>query len=201
MNLKIRAFQGIEAESNGDFSYSYSTKAIPSGDFEVKVGGITKEITIQPKEISGSTSGLTSGSTSGSNSGSNSGSISGSNSGSISGSNSEYSPTKPSSVETKKTSTQSKETSDSTSVSSAVGSPSVKTGSSLEPTTSKTLEEKGVSGASNLNKNLEEKNTQKQPSGEGAQKSKSSHQFVDPFYLLAGLGAGILIFIMYSMKK
>ena len=193
VNLKIRAFQGIEAESNGDFSYSYSTKAIPSGDFEVKVGGITKEITIQPKEISGSTSGLTSSSISGS--------TSGSNSGSISGSNSEYSPTKPSSVETKKTTTQSKETSDSTSVSSAVGSPSVKTGSSLEPTTSKTLEEKGVSGASNLNKNLEEKNTQKQPSGEGAQKSKSSHQFVDPFYLLAGLGAGILIFIMYSMKK
>ena len=78
VNLKIRAFQGIEADSNGDFSYSYSTKAIPSGDFEVKVGGITKEITIQPKEISGSTSGLTSGSISGSASGSTSGSTSGS---------------------------------------------------------------------------------------------------------------------------
>ena len=57
MNLKITAFQGIEADSNGDFSYSYNTKAIPSGDFEIKVGGITKEITIQPKETSGSTSG------------------------------------------------------------------------------------------------------------------------------------------------
>ena len=56
VNLKITAFQGIEADSNGDFSYSYNTKAVPSGDFEIKVGDITKEVTIQPEETSGSTS-------------------------------------------------------------------------------------------------------------------------------------------------
>ena len=51
VNLKITAFQRIKADSNGDFSYSYNTKAVPPGDFEIKVGGITKEITIKPKEI------------------------------------------------------------------------------------------------------------------------------------------------------
>ena len=55
VNLKITAFQGIEADSNGDFIYSYNTTAIPPGDFEMKVGGITKGITVQPKEIAGST--------------------------------------------------------------------------------------------------------------------------------------------------
>ncbi len=51
VNLKITAFQGIKADSNGNFSYSYNTKAVPPGDFEIKVGGITKEITIKPKGI------------------------------------------------------------------------------------------------------------------------------------------------------
>ena len=42
VNLKIKASQGIEADSNGNFSYSYNTKSIPPGDFEINVGGITK---------------------------------------------------------------------------------------------------------------------------------------------------------------
>ncbi len=51
VNLKITAFKGIKADSNGNFSYSYNTTAVPPGNFEVKVGGITKEITLRPKEI------------------------------------------------------------------------------------------------------------------------------------------------------
>ena len=51
VNLKIRASQGIKADSNGNFSYSYDTTAVPPGNFEVKIGDITKEITLKPKEI------------------------------------------------------------------------------------------------------------------------------------------------------
>lgn len=50
VNLKIKASQGIEADSNGDFSYSYDTKSIPTGDFEISVGGI-KKLAILPKEV------------------------------------------------------------------------------------------------------------------------------------------------------
>jgi len=193
VNLKIKAFQGIEADSKGDFSYSYNTKSIPPGGFEVNVGGITKEINVQPKEISGPSS---TGSFSGSSStGSSSGSSS-TDSSSTGSSSTESSP-----VETEKTSIQPKDTSSSTSVSSLVGSSSVKTGSSIEPTTSKTLGEKGVSEASTLDKTLEEKDAQKQLSGEGVQVSKSSKPLVDKFYLLAGIVAGILILIVYSRRK
>ncbi|MFZ2498125.1 TIGR04279 domain-containing protein [Methanosarcina sp.] len=55
VKLKITAFQGIEADSKGDFSYCYSTKSTPPGNFEVNAGGITKEITILPEEYSDST--------------------------------------------------------------------------------------------------------------------------------------------------
>ena len=51
VNLKITAFQKIKADSNGNFSYSYNTTAVPPGNFEVKVGDITKEITLRPEEI------------------------------------------------------------------------------------------------------------------------------------------------------
>ena len=51
VNLKITAFQKIKADSNGNFSYSYDTTAVPPGNFEVKVGDITKEITLRPQEI------------------------------------------------------------------------------------------------------------------------------------------------------
>ena len=51
VNLKITASQGIRADSNGNFSYSYNTTAVPPGNFEIKVGGVTKEITLRPREI------------------------------------------------------------------------------------------------------------------------------------------------------
>jgi PKD repeat protein len=50
VNLKITASQNIQADSNGNFSYSYNTTAVPPGNFEVKVGNIAKEITLGPKE-------------------------------------------------------------------------------------------------------------------------------------------------------
>ncbi|MGI5945315.1 MAG: hypothetical protein ACOX7X_11355, partial [Methanosarcina flavescens] len=54
VNLKIKAFQKIKADSNGELGYSYNTKAIPPGDFEIKVGEITKTVTIKSGENSGS---------------------------------------------------------------------------------------------------------------------------------------------------
>jgi hypothetical protein len=42
--------QEIEVDSDGSFSYEYNTKSIPAGDFEVEVGGITKQIELQPAE-------------------------------------------------------------------------------------------------------------------------------------------------------
>ena len=50
VNLKIKAFQKIKADPNGNFSYFYDTKSVPTGDFEVKVGDVTKKITIKPEE-------------------------------------------------------------------------------------------------------------------------------------------------------
>ncbi|WP_052727836.1 PKD domain-containing protein [Methanosarcina vacuolata] len=50
VDLKITASQTIQADSNGNFSYSYNTTAIPPGNFEVKVGDVTKEITLRSKE-------------------------------------------------------------------------------------------------------------------------------------------------------
>jgi len=50
VNLKITAVQQIKADSNGDFSYSYNTKAVPPGDFDISVGGVEKKITIQQKK-------------------------------------------------------------------------------------------------------------------------------------------------------
>ena len=52
VNLKITAVQQIEADSDGDFSYSYNTKAVPPGDFEISVGGVKKKVTIQQGKTS-----------------------------------------------------------------------------------------------------------------------------------------------------
>jgi len=52
VNLKITAVQQIKANSDGDFSYSYNTKAVPPGDFEISVGGVKKKITIQQEKTS-----------------------------------------------------------------------------------------------------------------------------------------------------
>ncbi len=49
VNLKITAFKKIKADSNGNFSYSYNTTAVPPGNFEVKIGEVTKEITLRPE--------------------------------------------------------------------------------------------------------------------------------------------------------
>lgn len=50
VNLKITAVQQIKADSKGDFSYSYNTKAVPPGDFDISVGGVKKKVTIQQKK-------------------------------------------------------------------------------------------------------------------------------------------------------
>lgn len=49
VNLKITAVQQIKADSSGDFSYSYNTKAVPPGDFKINVGGVTKQVTLKDK--------------------------------------------------------------------------------------------------------------------------------------------------------
>lgn len=60
VDLKITAVQQVKADSDGDFSYSYNTKAVPPGDFEVKVGGTKKKITLHQKETSAVMSGYSS---------------------------------------------------------------------------------------------------------------------------------------------
>lgn len=55
VNLKITAVQRVKADSNGDFSYSYNTKSVPPGDFEVSVGGITKKVALQQEKTSATT--------------------------------------------------------------------------------------------------------------------------------------------------
>ncbi|WP_410508138.1 hypothetical protein RSJ42_15330 [Methanosarcina hadiensis] len=52
VNLKITAVQRVKADSDGDFSYSYNTKSVPPGDFEVSVGGIKKKVTLQQGKTS-----------------------------------------------------------------------------------------------------------------------------------------------------
>ncbi|MHC1756354.1 MAG: hypothetical protein AB9861_13150 [Methanosarcina sp.] len=56
VNLKITAVQQIKADSDGDFSYSYNTKAVPPGDFEISVGGVKKKVTLQQGKTSASAS-------------------------------------------------------------------------------------------------------------------------------------------------
>ena len=189
VNLKITAFQEIEADSNGDFSYSYNTKAVPSGDFEIKVGSVSKKVTIQPEE----TSDLTSDSSS-----ANSYPAKTEFSPSAETESSLFSPeTEPSlSPETKPS--LSPETKPSLQR-LAFSSPETKP--SLEPTDSETPEENNDSEVLTPEKNLEEKNIQAQPSKKDTNKSEFLRLFVDEFYLLAGVGAAILILIIYSRRK
>ncbi len=58
VNLKITAFQGIKADSKGNFRYCYETKSIPPGNFEVNAGGIKKCITVLPVECPGPTNSM-----------------------------------------------------------------------------------------------------------------------------------------------
>jgi hypothetical protein len=158
VDLRITAFQGIKADSKGDFSYSYNTKAVPCGDFEIKVGDIKKKVTIQPESNSDSTS----------------------HSSSIS-----WSPGKTgysSSKENKSALLTENKT-------------------SKEPTASAILEEKNGSKTLTPEKDLEEKKIQAHPSEKSTQKSEFFTSFVDKFYLLIGMGAAILILIIYSRRK
>ncbi|MDP4197101.1 MAG: hypothetical protein Q8940_18765 [Bacteroidota bacterium] len=190
VDLKITAFQGIKADSNGDFSYSYNTKAVPSGDFEIQVGDITKKVTIQPEANSDSTS---------------------------HSSSTSLSSVKTGSSSSKETESSLSPNSDSTSDSSSSSLSSAKTESSLskenksalltenktsrESTASATLEEKNDSKILIPDKDLEEKKNQTHPSEKNTQKSEFFVSLVDKFYLLIGMGAAILILILYSRRK
>ncbi len=48
VKLKITAFQKMEVDSEGSFSYTYDSKSMPSGSFEINVGGIAKQVELQP---------------------------------------------------------------------------------------------------------------------------------------------------------
>ncbi len=157
VNLKVTAFQEIEADSDGEFSYSYSTKAIPSGDFELKVGGMTKIVTIKSEEASGSIS--------------------------------DSSSNDPFSTDTSSKDTSSKDTS--------VADPL----SPVKQTTSETVNEKGVSESSNSDEKLVREDNQTKLSGKTAPVSESHKTVIEKFYLIAGMGMGLLILILYSRRK
>lgn len=183
VDLKITAFQGIESDSNGDFSYSYNTKAVPSGDFEIKVGDITKKVTIQPEGNSDSTSDSSSTSL-------------------PSAKKVTIQPEGNSDSTSYSSSTSSSSTKTGSSLSKENGStllPENKT--SREPTTSATLEEKNDSKILTPEKDLEEKKIQAQPSEKSTQKSGFFGSFVDKYYLLIGMVAALLILILYSRRK
>ncbi len=172
VKLKITAFQSIKADSNGEFTYSYSTKSIPSGDFDIKVGGITKTVTIKSEENSGSTS--DSSSTDTSSKGSTS------SDSSFEDSSSEKSPS-------------------SSSIPTNSSSADVESHVNLD--NSGVIQEKGTSEVTNQNEDLVNKENKTQLSGKSTQASGSSGQSTDKLYLLAGMGAGLLILIIYSRKK
>jgi len=49
VKLRITGLQQVKVDS-GNFSYKYDTKSIPPGNFEVKIGDVTKQVTLQPAE-------------------------------------------------------------------------------------------------------------------------------------------------------
>ncbi|WP_440946628.1 hypothetical protein ACSAZL_21775 [Methanosarcina sp. T3] len=49
VRLKITGLQKVELDS-GNFSYKYNTKSIPPGNFEIKVGDVTRQVTLRPAE-------------------------------------------------------------------------------------------------------------------------------------------------------
>lgn len=50
VGLKITAVQQIKADSEGKFLYTYSTKSMPAGNFEVELGGYSEQVTLKPEE-------------------------------------------------------------------------------------------------------------------------------------------------------
>ncbi|KKG17390.1 hypothetical protein EO98_12990 [Methanosarcina sp. 2.H.T.1A.6] len=49
VKLRITGFQQVKVDS-GNFSYKYDTKSIPAGNFEIKVGDVAKQVTLQTAE-------------------------------------------------------------------------------------------------------------------------------------------------------
>ena len=49
ITLQVKATTTITVESNGEYTYNYNTKSIPAGTFNVKVGGITRTVTLKAK--------------------------------------------------------------------------------------------------------------------------------------------------------
>jgi LEA14-like dessication related protein len=170
VKLKITAFQTIEADSNGKLEYSYNTKAIPSGDFEIKVGGITKKVTIREDESSDSSA---TGSTS-------------------SGTDSRKS------ASTGPTSTGSTSKNSSTSYNSTNFADEEKESTVKQENFSE--KDQGSENTTPDEKTVEEEN-KTQLSGKNSPNTQSSTKSVDKLYLLAGMGAGLLIVIIYSRRK
>jgi len=50
VDLRITAAQQIKADSEGKFLYTYSTKSMPSGNFEVELGGYSEQVALKPQE-------------------------------------------------------------------------------------------------------------------------------------------------------
>lgn len=188
VNLKITASQEIEANSNGDFSYSYNTKSIPPGEFDIKVGDKAKEISILPEGFSGSAYVSTSGSTRVSTSSS------------LSGSNSTPGPSTTGTSSEKTDGTGSQLVKTPGSGSSSAGPLPENTASYIAPGNSKDVT--GVdSGTSGLDKNVGEKDTQSQLSKEGLKPPTSTKSSVNFFYILMGVGVGTLISLIYLITK
>ncbi|AKB18808.1 hypothetical protein [Methanosarcina sp. WWM596] len=222
VKLKVTALQGIEADSNGEFSYSYNTKAIPPGDLEIEVGGITKTVTIKSEEDSGSTSGDSStddsstddsstddSSTDDSSTDDSSTDDSSTDDSSTGDSSTDDSSTGDSSTDDSSTgdsstddsSTGDSSTDDSSTDSSFSGSSSKETKPSMKPTNSETVKESGVYEDLTSDESLVGGDNQAQLPGNNTQTSEASIQFEDKFYLLAGMVAGLLILIVYLRKK
>ena len=51
VDIKVTAQQTIQADSDGNFEYSYDTSTLPAGDFEVTVGETTKTITLNATSL------------------------------------------------------------------------------------------------------------------------------------------------------
>jgi len=197
VKLRIIAFQGIKANSGGEFTYSYSTKSIPSGDFDIKVGGITKTVTIKSEKNSGSIS------DSSSKESVSKDSIS-TDSSSINSSSNKTSSNETSSNETASNKTASNETSSNGTASKETSSSSFSATEKQSPVNSeksKETEEKQNSEVVTQDENLVEKGNNTQLSGKNVPDSESSGQFTNKLYLLAGMGAGLLILIIYARRK
>lgn len=173
VKLKITAFQGIEADSNGKFGYSYNTKAIPSGDFEIKVGGITKKVTIKEDKSSDSSDS--------------------SSTDSISSGTDSRKSTSTDSTPIGSTSTNSSTSYTSTNSTAEENESTVKQENSSE--------KDYVSETITPDEKTVEEENKTQLSGKNSQKTQSSIKSAEKLYLLAGMGAGLLILIIYSRRK